>query len=58
MKQNNKSYWKESLECYMYIGLFMFLFIGTFIISGQLTGTDWIGYFKGFSWEFNTDVFK
>ncbi|GGB31004.1 hypothetical protein GCM10011409_05460 [Lentibacillus populi] len=46
--KNNKPYWKESLECYLFVFIFMLLFIGTFIVSGQLTGTDWIAFFKQF----------
>lgn len=58
MKKNDKPYWKESLECYLFIFIVMSLFIVTFIVSGQLTGTNWITYFKQFSWEVDLNEFK
>ncbi|WP_157724832.1 hypothetical protein [Virgibacillus phasianinus] len=58
MKQNDKPYWKESVECFLFIFIIMLLFIGTFIVSGQLTGTDWVSYFGGVSWDINTDILK
>lgn len=57
-KNNDKPYWKESLECYLSIFTFIFLFIGTVFLSGQLTGTDWISYFRQLSWEVNVDELK
>lgn len=53
--KKDKPYWKEVLECYVYISLFMILFLGVLMASGQLTGTDWIGYMKELVRAFNTD---
>ena len=54
--KHDKPYWKETLECYVYIGLIMLLFLGIFMVSGQLTGTDWIGYMIKLIGEFNMDI--
>lgn len=44
--KNDKPYWKETIECYVFCCTLFFLFLAIVIISGQLTGTDWIGLFK------------
>jgi len=44
--KNDKPYWKETIECYVFCFTLFLLFLGLVIISGQLTGTDWIGLFK------------
>ncbi|MBM7601546.1 hypothetical protein JOC34_003971 [Virgibacillus halotolerans] len=54
--KHDKPYWKETLECYVYIGLIMLLFLGIFMVSGQLTGTDWIGYMIKLIGEFSMDI--
>lgn len=56
--KNDKPYWKESLECYIIICLMMLLFLGVFVVSGELTGTDWIGYLKKLAGEFSMDIFN
>ena len=58
MKRNGKPYWKETLECYLVIFIIMFVFFGTFIVSGQLTGTDWAAYFWELSQGLNINIFK
>ncbi|MEW9676147.1 hypothetical protein ABRT01_08205 [Lentibacillus sp. L22] len=44
--KKNKPYWKESLECYLFVTITMILFVAGIVVSGQLTGTDWIGLLK------------
>ncbi len=56
MTKKTKSYRKESLECYLYICLIMFLFLGILLVSGQLTGTDWIGYMGKLSSEWSMNI--
>ncbi len=56
--QTDKPYWRETTECYLSIALYMAMFIGVFIVSGELTGTDWLSYFGHFTWTFNTEFFK
>lgn len=42
----DKPYWQETLECYAFCLSIFVLFLGVIVVSGQLTGTDWIGLFK------------
>ncbi|MGX4667841.1 hypothetical protein JNUCC74_01240 [Cerasibacillus sp. JNUCC 74] len=58
MKQIDKPEWKESLECYLFIFIILLLFFGTIVMSGQLTGTDWISLFSKFTFDVNVDVLK
>ncbi|MEN1968419.1 hypothetical protein WMZ97_10135 [Lentibacillus sp. N15] len=44
--KKDKAYWKEIIECYVFCFSLFLLFLAVMIISGQLTGTDWIGLFK------------
>ena len=51
----NKSYLKESIECFLVITVILTLFLGVIYISGELTGTDWSSVIPDFSWDmFNT----
>lgn len=58
MKQTGKAYWRESIECFLFITLFMALFLAVFVISGRLNRMDWLNYFDHFTWTFNTEFFK
>lgn len=57
-KRKDKPYWIESLACYLFIFAVIFLFLAVFIISGQLTGTNWLSYLKQLAGEINSDTFK
>ncbi|HLQ72012.1 MAG TPA: hypothetical protein VK142_09430 [Bacillota bacterium] len=44
--KNDKPYWKESLECYVFCFSSFALFTVVAIGLGELTGADWFGLFK------------
>lgn len=58
MEESNKPYWKESLECYLMIFIILFIFLGTIIISGKISGTDWIAYLRDLSQSLNMNMLK
>ncbi|CDO02602.1 ABC transporter permease [Oceanobacillus picturae] len=58
MKQTDKPYWRETVDCFLSIAIYMTLFFSSFVIGGHLTGTDWLGYFDHFTWTLNTEFFK
>jgi hypothetical protein len=49
----NKSYLRESFECYIFLTLIMIFFFGVIVISGIITGNEWWEAID-FSWDVNT----
>ncbi len=44
--KKDKPYWRETIECYVLCFASFALFLGVIIVSGQITGTNWIGLIK------------
>lgn len=44
--KKDKTYLKESIECYVFCFSLTLLFSAVAIIAGQVTGADWFGLFK------------
>lgn len=47
----NKSYLRESVECYVLVFALSILFFGGIILTGEATGHDWLGLLPDLSWE-------
>ncbi|WP_422124201.1 hypothetical protein DHX103_05115 [Planococcus sp. X10-3] len=47
----NKSYFRESIEVYLFVFLLAFIFLGGIIATGEISGQDWIGILPEFSWD-------
>lgn len=57
MKRDEKSYKKQTIECYLLMFLILIIFFGTFIFAGQLNGMNWISYLSGLAEEINYILF-
>lgn len=44
--RKEKSYRRESIECYIFCFVLLFLFLGIIGLAGQLAGSDLIGSLK------------
>ena len=51
MDMKNKSYLRESIECYAFVFIFSIFFFGGIIVVGEVSGHSWIGLFPDFSWD-------
>lgn len=48
---NNKSYLRESIECYAFIFAFIIFFFGGIVAVGEVSGHSWIDLMPDFSWD-------
>lgn len=58
MKANKQSEWKEVLICYLVIFLILGLYVAVFLISGKITGMDWISYVCHLDIDVNVDLLR
>lgn len=47
----NKSYLRETIECYVGILFILAVFIGAFVLSGYQSGNEWWSMLPDFSWD-------
>lgn len=59
MKQSQeKADWKETFVCYLVILIILSIFLGTIVISGEISGTHWMSYIRKFEWDINIDLLR
>ncbi|MGM0750758.1 MAG: hypothetical protein ACQET6_02445 [Bacillota bacterium] len=47
----NYEYRNESIACYLFCSLFLLSFVGTILVSGELSGNSIISSVPNFSWD-------
>lgn len=47
----NKSYLRESIECYFGLLFILAVFFGVIVLSGILSGNEWWAMLPDFSWD-------
>ncbi|NWO12656.1 hypothetical protein [Virgibacillus sp.] len=53
-----KAGWKETIICYVVILIILSIFLGTIVISGEITGIHWMDYLRKFEWDVNIDLLR
>lgn len=56
MEKNEKTYQKQTIECYLIIFIILFLFFGVFLIAGHVSGANWIGYISGLAKDLSFNI--